>query len=39
MTAVRAAVDELVQEWGHLDILVNGLDMPLAKGSCLSSGI
>jgi NAD(P)-dependent dehydrogenase (short-subunit alcohol dehydrogenase family) len=30
MTAVRTAVDELVQEWGHLDILVNGLDAPFA---------
>lgn len=28
--AVRTAVDELVQEWGHLDILVNGLDAPFA---------
>jgi NAD(P)-dependent dehydrogenase (short-subunit alcohol dehydrogenase family) len=30
LTAVRMAVDEMVQEWGHLDILVNGLDAPFA---------
>jgi NAD(P)-dependent dehydrogenase (short-subunit alcohol dehydrogenase family) len=30
MAAVRMAVDDLVQEWGHLDILVNGLDAPCA---------
>jgi NAD(P)-dependent dehydrogenase (short-subunit alcohol dehydrogenase family) len=30
ISAVRAAIDELVQEWGHLDILVNGLDAPFA---------
>jgi 3-oxoacyl-[acyl-carrier protein] reductase len=30
MSAVRTAVDELVQRWGHLDVLVNGLDAPCA---------
>lgn len=30
MAAVRTAVDELVQEWGHLDMLVNGLNAPFA---------
>jgi 3-oxoacyl-[acyl-carrier protein] reductase len=31
LTAVRTAVDALVQDWGHLDILVNGLDLPYAR--------
>ena len=30
-TAVKTMVDELVREWGHLDILVNGLDLPFAR--------
>lgn len=30
-TAVRTMVDELVRDWGRLDILVNGLDVPFAK--------
>lgn len=29
-SAVHRAMDDLVQEWGHLDILVNGLDAPFA---------
>ena len=31
LTAVHTAVDALVQDWGHLDILVNGLDLPYAR--------
>jgi NAD(P)-dependent dehydrogenase (short-subunit alcohol dehydrogenase family) len=31
LNAVRTAIDEVVQEWGQLDILVNGLDMPYAR--------
>jgi NAD(P)-dependent dehydrogenase (short-subunit alcohol dehydrogenase family) len=31
MSAVHSAVDELVREWGRLDILINGLDLPYAK--------
>jgi NAD(P)-dependent dehydrogenase (short-subunit alcohol dehydrogenase family) len=30
MTAVQTVVDTLVQEWEHLDILVNGLHVPFA---------
>jgi NAD(P)-dependent dehydrogenase (short-subunit alcohol dehydrogenase family) len=36
MSAVHTAVDELVQDWGHLDVLVNGLDAPCA-GAFLES--
>jgi 3-oxoacyl-[acyl-carrier protein] reductase len=31
LTAVHTAVDELVRDWGRLDILVNGLDLPFAR--------
>jgi NAD(P)-dependent dehydrogenase (short-subunit alcohol dehydrogenase family) len=31
LSAVRTAIDEVVQEWGKLDILVNGLDLPYAR--------
>src|SRR4029453_5508752 len=31
LNAVRTAIDEVVQEGGQLDILVNGLDMPYAR--------
>jgi NAD(P)-dependent dehydrogenase (short-subunit alcohol dehydrogenase family) len=30
-TAVQTAIDDLVAAWGHLDILVNGLDLPFAR--------
>lgn len=29
-SAIRTTIDALVQDWGHLDILVNGLDTPFA---------
>ena len=30
-SAVQAVVRELIETWGHLDILVNGLDLPFAR--------
>ncbi|GIX48133.1 MAG: hypothetical protein KatS3mg131_2344 [Candidatus Tectimicrobiota bacterium] len=31
LSAVQTVVQELIAAWGHLDILVNGLDLPFAR--------